>query len=599
MNQYEGKPKKRRNLAELMQFAGKHKYLTYSSWALSIVSAALALVPFVYIFFIIKEAIEVAPDFSQATHIVFNGWMAFAFAFASILIYIGALMCSHLSAFRIAGNMRKRVMRHISELPLGFIGEAGSGKVRRIVNDSSKATETYLAHQLPDMAGAIATPLGMIVMLFLFDWRFGLISLVPVILGFACMYKMIGPKMAVDMKNYNDALEEMNNQAVEYVRGIPVVKTFGQTVHSFKKFKGSIDNYYKFCVAYCKKCRGPMLWFTMFINSAFAFLIALALILAGGQSIAQNVLLNFIFYVIFTPIITTALSKVMYMSENGMIVADALERIHSILDLQPLPEVQKGRSPKDNSVEFQGVSFRYSNAQTDALKNVSFRVEAGETVAFVGPSGGGKTTVAGLISRFWDVGEGAVKIGGVNVKDMKHEELMNNVAYVFQDSKLLKTSILENVRLANPRASEFEVSKALHRAQCDDIIAKLPDGIHTIIGTKGVYLSGGEQQRIAIARVMLKNAPIVVLDEATAFADPENEALVQKAFSELSRDKTVIMIAHRLTTVKNADRIYVLKEGQIEEAGRHGELVDNKGLYAKMWKDYQTSISWKVGGQND
>lgn len=595
MNQYEGKPKKRRNLAELMQFAGKHKYLTYSSWALSIVSAALALVPFVYIFFIIKEAIEVAPDFSQATHIVFNGWMAFAFAFASILVYIGALMCSHLSAFRIAGNMRKRVMRHISELPLGFIGEAGSGKVRRIVNDSSKATETYLAHQLPDMAGAIATPLGMIVMLFLFDWRFGLISLVPVILGFACMYKMIGPKMAVDMKNYNDALEEMNNQAVEYVRGIPVVKTFGQTVHSFKKFKGSIDNYYKFCVAYCKKCRGPMLWFTMFINSAFAFLIALALILAGGQSIAQNVLLNFIFYVIFTPIITTALSKVMYMSENGMIVADALERIHSILDLQPLPEVQKGRSPKDNSVEFQGVSFRYSNAQTDAL-NVSFRVEAGETVAFVGPSGGGKTTVAGLISRFWDVGEGAVKIGGVNVKDMKHEELMNNVAYVFQDSKLLKTSILENVRLANPRASEFEVSKALHRAQCDDIIAKLPDGIHTIIGTKGVYLSGGEQQRIAIARVMLKNAPIVVLDEATAFADPENEALVQKAFSELSRDKTVIMIAHRLTTVKNADRIYVLKEGQIEEAGRHGELVDNKGLYAKMWKDYQTSISWKVGG---
>ena len=599
MNQYEGKPKKRRNLAELMQFAGKHKYLTYSSWALSIVSAALALVPFVYIFFIIKEAIEVAPDFSRATHIVFNGWMAFAFAFASILVYIGALMCSHLSAFRIAGNMRKRVMRHISELPLGFIGEAGSGKVRRIVNDSSKATETYLAHQLPDMAGAIATPLGMIVMLFLFDWRFGLISLVPVILGFACMYKMIGPKMAVDMKNYNDALEEMNNQAVEYVRGIPVVKTFGQTIHSFKKFKGSIDNYYKFCVAYCKKCRGPMLWFTMFINSAFAFLIALALILAGGQSIAQNVLLNFIFYVIFTPIITTALSKVMYMSENGMIVADALERIHSILDLQPLPEVQKGRSPKDNSVEFQGVSFRYSNAQTDALKNVSFRVEAGETVAFVGPSGGGKTTVAGLISRFWDVGEGAVKIGGVNVKDMKHEELMNNVAYVFQDSKLLKTSILENVRLANPRASEFEVSKALHRAQCDDIIAKLPDGIHTIIGTKGVYLSGGEQQRIAIARVMLKNAPIVVLDEATAFADPENEALVQKAFSELSRDKTVIMIAHRLTTVKNADRIYVLKEGQIEEAGRHGELVDNKGLYAKMWKDYQTSISWKVGGQND
>ena len=588
--------KKKGNLSELMQFAGKHKYLTYSSWVLSVISAALALVPLVYIFFIIKEVIEVAPDFSQATNIVFNGWMAVVFAFASIIIYIGALMCSHLSAFRIAGNMRKKTMKHISELPLGFIGEAGSGKVRRIVNDSSKATETYLAHQLPDMAGAIATPIGMIIMLFLFDWRFGLICLLPVILGFACMFKMIGPKMATDMKNYNDALEEMNNQAVEYVRGVPVVKTFGQTVHSFKKFKGSIDNYYKFSTGYCKRCRPPMLFYTMFINSAFAFLIALALILAGGEAVTQNVLLNFIFYVIFTPVITTAMTKVMYMSENGMVVADALQRVHSILDLKPLPEAQDSQTPEDNSVEFDNVSFRYSNAQTDALKGVNFRVGAGETVAFVGPSGGGKTTVAGLISRFWDVREGAIKIGGVNVKDIRHEELMNTISYVFQDSKLLKMSILENVRLGNPRASELEVLNALHKAQCDDIIAKLPDGINTVIGTKGVYLSGGEQQRIAIARVMLKNAPIIILDEATAFADPENEALVQKAFAELSKDKTVIMIAHRLTTVKNADKIFVLKDGQIEDTGTHDELVKNGSLYAKMWKDYQTSISWKVGG---
>ena len=588
--------KKKGNLSELMQFAGKHKYLTYSSWVLSVISAALALVPLVYIFFIIKEVIEVAPDFSQATNIVFNGWMAVVFAFASIIIYIGALMCSHLSAFRIAGNMRKKKMKHISELPLGFIGEAGSGKVRRIVNDSSKATETYLAHQLPDMAGAIATPIGMIIMLFLFDWRFGLICLLPVILGFACMFKMIGPKMATDMKNYNDALEEMNNQAVEYVRGVPVVKTFGQTVHSFKKFKGSIDNYYKFSTGYCKRCRPPMLFYTMFINSAFAFLIALALILAGGEAVTQNVLLNFIFYVIFTPVITTAMTKVMYMSENGMVVADALQRVHSILDLKPLPEAQDSQTPEDNSVEFDNVSFRYSNAQTDALKGVNFRVGAGETVAFVGPSGGGKTTVAGLISRFWDVREGAIKIGGVNVKDIRHEELMNTISYVFQDSKLLKMSILENVRLGNPRASELEVLNALHKAQCDDIIAKLPDGINTVIGMKGVYLSGGEQQRIAIARVMLKNAPIIILDEATAFADPENEALVQKAFAELSKDKTVIMIAHRLTTVKNADKIFVLKDGQIEDTGTHDELVKNGSIYAKMWKDYQTSISWKVGG---
>ena len=539
--------KKKGNLAELMQYAGKHRYLTYSSWVLSVISAALALVPFVYIFFIIKEVIEVAPDFSQATNIVFNGWMAVVFALASILIYVGALMCSHLSAFRIAGNMRKKTMQHISELPLGFIGEAGSGKVRRIVNDSSAATETYLAHQLPDMAGAVATPLGMIVMLFLFDWRFGLICLLPVILGFACMWKMAGPKMAQDMKDYNNALEDMNNQAVEYVRGVPVVKTFGQTVRSFKKFQGSIDNYYNYCVSYCKKCRPSMILFTMFINSAFAFLISLALILAGGEAIALNTLMNFIFYVIFTPILTTSLMKVLYMSENGMVVSDALARVHSILDLKPLPEAQTSEDPQDNSVEFEGVSFRYSNADTDALKSVSFKVNAGQTVAFVGPSGGGKTTVAGLISRFWDVREGSVKIGGVNVKNIKHEELMNNVSYVFQDSKLLKTSILENVRLSKPHASEVEVLNALHKAQCDDIIEKLPDGIHTVIGTKGVYLSGGEQQRIAIARVMLKNAPIIVLDEATAFADPENEALVQTAFAELSKDKTVIMIAHRLT----------------------------------------------------
>ena len=588
--------KKNKNLSELMSYAGKHKYLTYSSLILSVISAVLALLPFVFIFLVIKEVIEVAPNYSEAIHIVRNGWMAVAFAFASMLVYVGALMCSHLSAFRIAGNMRKRTMKHISELPLGFIGEAGSGKVRRIVNDSSAATENYLAHQLPDMAGAIATPLGMIVMLFLFDWRFGLISLLPVLLGFACMFKMAGPKMADDMKAYNNALEDMNNQAVEYVRGIPVVKTFGQTVHSFKKFQGAIDNYYNYCVAYCKKCRMPMLLFTMFVNSAFAFLITLALILSGGEAVAQNVLLNFIFYVIFTPIITTALTKVMYMSENGMIVSDALERIHSILDLKPLPEAVNNKSPKDNSVEFDHVSFRYGNAKNNALTDVSFKINAGQTAALVGTSGGGKTTTAGLISRFWDVSSGAVKIGGVNVKDIKKEELMETISYVFQDSKLLKASIFENVRLSKPQASEAEVLDALHKAQCDDIIAKMPDGIHTVIGTKGVYLSGGEQQRIAIARIMLKNAPIVILDEATAFADPENEVLIQKAFAELSKDKTVIMIAHRLTTVRGADKIFVLNDGQIENCGTHDELIMSGSMYSKMWKDYQTSISWKVGG---
>ena len=587
--------KKESNLKELMRYAGRHRFLTYLSLLLSAASAVLALFPFVFLFRIIQEVIAVAPDFPRAGHVVHNGWLAVGFALLSIVVYVCALMSSHLSAFRIAGNIRKALMDHIAKLPLGFIGEMGSGKIRRIVNDSSAATETYLAHQLPDMSAAITTPICMVLMLFLFDWRFGLVSLLPIILGFAAMFKMVGPQMAKDIKEYQNALADMNNEAVEYVRGVPVVKTFGQTVHSFARFKGTIDNYYKYCIAYCKKCRPPMLMYTVFINSAFAFLIVLALILTGGGPVAQPILLNFIFYVIFTPIIATAMSKVMYMSENGMIVADALSRIHSVLDVEPLPEPHSAKAPADNSVTLENVTFRYSGSTEDAIKNISLQVEAGETVALVGPSGGGKTTVAGLISRFWDVTSGAIQIGGTNVKDIPKDILMDTVAYVFQDSKLLKTSILENVRLSKPDASRQEVERVLHEAQCDDIIQKLPQGIDTVIGTRGVYLSGGEQQRIAIARVMLKNAPILILDEATAFADPENEALVQRAFERLSKGKTVIMIAHRLTTIKNADCIFVLREGQVEENGTHDSLVANGRLYAKMWQDYQTSVSWKVG----
>ncbi|WP_322203960.1 ABC transporter ATP-binding protein [Acutalibacter intestini] len=586
--------KKESNLKELMRYAGRHRFLTYLSLLLSAVSAVLALFPFVFLFRIIREVIAVAPDFSRAGHVVQNGWLAVGFALLSILVYLCALMSSHLSAFRIAGNIRKALMDHIAKLPLGFIGEMGSGKIRRIVGDSSAATETYLAHQLPDMSAAITTPICMVILLFLFDWRFGLVSLLPIVLGFSAMFKMVGPQMAKDIKEYQNALADMNNEAVEYVRGVPVVKTFGQTVHSFARFKGTIDKYYKYCIAYCKKCRGPMLMYTVFINSAFAFLIALALILTGSGPVAP-ILLNFIFYVIFTPIISTAMSKVMYMSENGMIVADALGRIHSILDAEPLPDPHASKRLADNSVTLENVTFRYSGSAEDAIRNISIKVEAGETMALVGPSGGGKTTVAGLISRFWDVTGGAVKIGGRNVRDISQEALSDAIAYVFQDSKLLKTSILENVRLSKPNATRQEVERVLHEAQCDDIIQKLPQGIDTVVGTKGVYLSGGEQQRIAIARVMLKNAPILILDEATAFADPENEALVQKAFERLSRGKTVILIAHRLTTIRNADRVFALRDGRVEESGTHDALLAKDGLYARMWRDYQTSINWKVG----
>ena len=584
--------------SRLMEYAGSYKILTYMSWILSFLSALTALLPLVYIFIIIREVLEVAPDFSKATSIVQNGIMAVVFSAAALVIYFSALMCSHVSAFRIGSNIKRKLLKHISKLPLGFSDEMGSGKLRKIINDSSAAAETYLAHNLPDMAGAIATPLGMVVMMFVVDWRFGLVSILPIILAFLCMGKMIGPAMKEDMRLYNNALEDMNNEAVEYVRGIPVVKTFGQTVHSFSRFKASIQNYYKFCIAYTKRCRQPMLFFMLFINSAFAFLIALALILSnGGANVTSNIILNFLFYVIITPVIVTTMQRVMFMSEGNMTVADAFDRIDFVLDRRPFENSKNSKKPDNHSVAFENVSFSYDGEKL-ALDNVSFEAKSGTSLALVGPSGGGKTTVAGLIARFWDVQNGAVKIGGVNVKDIPKEELMNTVSYVFQDSKLLKRSILENVRLSRPDATEQEVMIALEKAQCTDIIEKLPDGINTVIGAKGVYLSGGEQQRIAIARAILKDAPIVVLDEATAFADPENEYLVQNSFKELSKNKTVIMIAHRLSTIQGCDNIIVLDNGKISEQGVHDELLKRDGIYNKMWKDYQSSVSWKVGENN-
>lgn len=579
-----------------MQYAGGHRYLTYSSWILSVLSALLALVPFVYIWMIIREVLNAAPDYGSAQGLTFYGWMAVAFAVLSVIVYISALMCSHISAFRVSANMRRDCMRHIVKLPIGTVESIGSGKLRKIVTDSSAATETYLAHRLPDKAGAIATPIGLLALLLIFDWRLGLLSLIPVILGFLIMTKMTGSRMEAKMKEYQDALADMSNEAVEYVRGVPVVKTFGQTVFSFKRFKGSIDRYEKWVIAYTKDLRMPMMIYTTAINAVFAFLIAGGIIFTRG-GVTNELLLNLLFYVIITPVISTTLTKIMFMSEDSMIVADAIKRVDSVLDAAPLSETGAPKTPRDNSVRLRNVSYSYDGIK-DALHNVSLYIKPGETAAFVGPSGGGKSTLASLISRFFDPVSGSVEIGGTDIRDIRKEELMDMVSFVFQDSRLIKTSILENVRMAKPGASREEVMQALLAAQCGDIIEKLPNGIDTVIGAKGVYLSGGEQQRIAIARAMLKNAPILILDEATAFADPDNEVLVQRAFTEMAKNRTVIMIAHRLTTVRNADRIYVLKDGEIEESGSHGELVEKGGLYSRMWNDYQTSVNWKVGAKN-
>ncbi len=578
-----------------MKYSGKYKIFTYLSLILSGISSVLALIPFVYIWKIIKEVIEVMPNFQNATSIVHNGWMAVIFAIISTIIYFVGLICSHMSAFRVASNMRKKAMEHITKIPIGKIEEIGSGKLRKIVNESAGGTETYLAHQLPDMAGALVTPICMLIFLFIFDWKLGIVSLIPTVMGFFAMKKMMGKQMADDIGKYQNSLEVMNNEAVEYVRGMPVVKTFGQSVYTFKRFKNSIEDYEKFCMTYTKKARKPMIEFQVSVNCIFAFLIAVTLLVVGKGTVSQSFLLNLLFYIIYTPILTTTLTKVMFMSENTMLVTDCIKRINSIFEIKPLSENKTKEKIKDNSIELKNVKFKYDNAEDNAIDNISMKIKANSAIALVGPSGSGKSTIANLIARFYDVNEGKILIGGVDIKNIKKEELMNTVSYVFQNSKLLKTSIYENVRMAKPNATKEEVIEALHLAQCDDIIEKMPDGIDTQIGSKGVYFSGGEVQRINIARVILKNSKIVILDEATAFADPENETKVQKAFENLGKNKTVIMIAHRLSTIKNVDEIYVINNGKIKEQGTHEELIGKGGIYSKMWNDYNTSIAWKVG----
>ena len=585
--------KKQSNLSRLLDYAGKYRILTYLSWMFSAVSALLALVPFWYIWRILKEIIEVAPRYENAVHVTQYGWMAVAVAIASVLVYITGLMCSHLAAFRIATNLRLSMTNHVAVLPLGVIEQFGSGKLRRIISETAGTTETYLAHQLPDKAKAMATIVGLLALLLIFDWRLGLLSLVPVVLAFLVMTRMTGAKMQEKMTQYQNALADMSNEAVEYVRGIPVVKTFGQTVFSFKKFKETIDNYERWVISYTKQLRWPMTFYTLAVNSVFVFLIAGGFVLSYGGA-DNEMLLNILFYIIITPVISLTLTKLMFMSENSMIVQDAMNRIDSVLQSPGLSQPTVPQHPKDNSVVLSHVTFSYDGTK-NALEDVSLSIGAGQTAAFVGPSGGGKTTLAALIARFFDPQSGSISIGGVNVKDIEKNELMDTISFVFQNSHLIKGSILDNVRMGKPDASEEEVMAALKAAQCMDIVEKFPDGVNTIIGSQGIYLSGGETQRLTIARAMLKNAPVLILDEATAFADPDNETKVQAAFNELVVGRTVIMIAHRLTTVVNADLIFVLKDGHLEESGSFAELSGQKNsLFGTMWENYQKSVRWKV-----
>lgn len=579
----------------LLNYSGNYKYLTIVGMFLSALSAICLLVPFVYIWDVVNALLAVVPDFTKAQNLDVYAINAFTFAVLGIILNFFGLMGTHLSAFKNEKNMKDAVIKHLLKLPLGYFSNHTSGGLRKIIDYSTAKTEIFLAHQLFDLTGAIVTPIVFLILLFSFDWRLGLICLIPIILCFVFMYPMFSKESRNSMEKYEKYLEEMNGEAVEYVRGIPVTKAFQQSIYSFKNFINAIKNYGKFSAEYSMSTHIPMTAFTVSINGFFALLIPAGILLAGSV-VDVKFFANFMFYIIFTPICAVMMMKIMTVSQDWMLASCALDSIEAILNENPLVDPINPQKPKNHSIEFEGVYFDYENAYGDEhiLNDVNLKINENETVALVGPSGGGKTTIASLIPRFWDVNQGSIKVGDVDVRSISTKELMKNISFVFQNTTLFKDSIYNNVAIGRKGASRDDVKKALSLTQCDDIIDELPDGINTVMGSEGTYLSGGQQQRIALARAVLKDAPIIILDEATALADPENEYLIQKAISEITKDKTVIMIAHRLSSVKNVDKIYVVENGRIVEEGNHHTLIDSGGIYSRMWDEFNQSIQWKV-----
>ena len=592
-------------VGSLLAFAGTRRALTYAGCALSAVSMLVGFGPYVCIWFAARDLIAVAPDWGEATGIAAYGWWAFGLAVASILIYFAGLMCTHLAAFRCASNMRKRTTDHLMHASLGYFDTHASGALRRVVDGCAAETEALLAHKLPDTAGSVAMIVGMLALFFVFDWRLGLACMASVIISLGCMFYMMGGRGMDFMTRYMESLVKMNKTGTEYVRGIPVVKVFQQTVYSFRAFHDAIEEFTRLAQDYAVKwCQTPQSLSLTVINGLAMFLAPVAILIAPGEGDFAGFLANFAFYAIFSAVIPTAMTRVMFISDAVQSATDAVTRVSEVLAAPVIEAPASPETPRDNGIRFEDVTFTYEGAEQPALDHVSFDVPAGATVALVGPSGGGKTTAASLVPRFWDADSGRVALGGVDVRRMDPHVLMDRVAFVFQANRPFKETILENVRAARPDASRDEVRAALSAAQCDDILEKLPQGVDTLIGAGGTYLSGGEVQRLMIARAILKDAPVVVLDEATAFADPENEVKIQAAFKRLARGRdgaarTVLMIAHRLSTVRGADKIVVLDQGHVVEQGTHDELVEAGGLYARMWADYERSASWRISSTQE
>lgn len=581
-------------LKKLQHYMGKRKILLPISVLLSALSALAGLLPFILVWLIVKELL-VAGGMSVSANVIAYAWWAAGVAVAGVFLYFAALMASHLAAFRVEANLRREAMRRITAMPLGFFDCNTSGRIRKIIDDNASVTHSFLAHQLPDLAGTFLVPLVAAVLIFWFNWQLGLACIIPVVIALLMMGYMMGTKGRRFMQSYMSSLEEMNAEAVEYVRGIPVVKVFQQTIYSFKNFYRSIENYNKMVFGYTMMWEKPMSFYTMIINGVVFFLAPLVILLIGRSGGYAEVLLDFFLFVLITPVFSQNIMRSMYLNQALGQASEAIDRLDKLLSYESLPVSSSPKRMKGYDICFKEVSFSYPGATQKAVDKVSFTIPQGKKVALVGASGGGKTTIARLLPRFWDVDEGEVTIGGVDVRDIEPEVLMKHVSFVFQNTRLFKTTLWANIRYANPEASSDEVQHAVDMAQCREIIDRQPLGLNTKIGVEGTYLSGGEQQRIVLTRAILKKAPIVVLDEATAFADPENEFLIQQAIKQLMCGKTVLMIAHRLTSIIDADNILVIDKGRIAEQGTHAELIRKQGIYNRMWNEYRQSVCWTIG----